>query len=258
MNHLTSSGLAGRPENNQSQPCSYKVTIAKVLPRSLKASLNEYQQCVFIVSLGSKNYIDHNRLEASISWISQHFHACTVLVCDSIYRLTLEVNDQISGQESRTRAFYTGQEFIEQNTGLFQRYSAKCRFIFKPSSEIEQHPDFKAYYQEFQDLCKTSESFNKLVNAFAENYLSRGQRTEEERSGGLLRQKKHLAITYLLEESALFTCLVQEGWQVFIYPGSIRTFEEIAEGLHPQVPPLLQRIVWVSLRLRSRPLSDNS
>ena len=44
----------------------------------------------------------------------------------------------------------------------------------------------------------------------------------------------------------------QEPGSVLVYPGSIRTFEEISEGLHPEVPEPLRRTVWVSLRLKKK------
>ncbi len=142
-----------------------------------------------------------------------------------------------------------GQEFVNENKMLFAQYSKTCNFEFKLASEIEKQPKFEDYYQKFQHLYQTSQSFNNLANTFAESYLSRRKDTEKKT---FLHKQKQLAITYLLEESALFTYLAQNGYPIFVYPGSIRTFEEIAEGLHPQVPSFLQQIIWISLRLKKK------
>lgn len=233
----------------------YKVSLAKVFPHRLRTSLSEYEKCVFGISLGSKNFVDSKRLEACIKWISENFKTCQVLVCDSIYRLTIEVRHRLKGDEARLQAIDTGEKFVNENSFLFEQYSQSCRFEFRMASEIEKQSDFNIYYEEFKSLYRQNEPFQSLVNSFAQTYLNRGERVEKDRVYEL--RQKQLATTYLLEESALTACVAKEGWKVFIYPGSIETFEEISEGLHPEVPLPLQQTIWVSLRLKKKTTSSN-
>lgn len=235
--------------SNPNQTYNYKATISQVFPHRLRSRLFEYQSCVFIISLGGKNF-EEKRLRATVQWIGEHFKTCVVLVADSIYRLTLEVRGQAKGNESLSKALYAGQEFINENILLFEEYAKSCDFTFKLTSEIERQDNFEIYHPEFQGLYKTSKCFARLVNSFAETFLSRGEQAEVIES--VVHNKRQLAIDYLLEESALFTCLAEEGWPVFVYPGSIKTFEEIAEGLHPEVPFFLKHMIWVSLRLKQK------
>ncbi len=238
---------------NKIQVHRYKASLANVFPQNLRSSLSEYQHCVFIISLGSKNFVDSQRLEASIKWISEHFTACIVLIGDSVYRLTIEIRSrEIKGDEATLKALDAGQEFLNQNYLLFEQYSQSCCFEFRLASQIEKQSDFEAYYQEFQSLYRKDESFQRMVESFAYGYLNRIEQTEEGQADELFQRQKHQAITYLLEESALFTCLAKEKWRVFIYPGSIKSFEEIAAGLHPEVPSPLKQLIWVSLRLKKK------
>ena len=232
----------------------YKATISKVFPNHLQSRLFEYQRCIFIVSLGSKNF-EKRRLKASIRWISEHFKTCLVLIGDSVYRLTLEVRGQAQEKdnESLSKALYMGQKFLNENRLLFEHHATACDFIFKFTSEIDKQEKFEAYYQEFRDLYKTNESFAQLVNSYAETYLSRREQVDV--VGSVAHNQSQLAIDYLLEESAIFTCLAEDGWSVFVYPGSIKTFEEIAEGVHPEVPFFLKKMIWVSLRLKKKATS---
>ncbi|NEO76597.1 tRNA-dependent cyclodipeptide synthase [Moorena sp. SIO4G3] len=234
---------------NLSKVHRYKASLSKVYPARLRSSLSDYQKCVFITSLGSKNFVDSKRLEASIKWISEHFKACVVVVGDSYYRLTIGVRQGLKGDEAWLEAIRTGETFINENRFLFQQYSGSCQFQFQMASQIEKQSEFEMYYKDLQCLYQKDESFQRMVNSFAQTYLNRGEQAEEEQVEELLQRQKHLAITYLLEESAVFTCLGKEGWPVFVYPGSIKTFEEIAEGLHPEVPLPLKQMIWVSLRL---------
>ena len=233
----------------------YKASLAKVFPSRLHRSLSEYEKCVFGISLGNKNFARSDRLEASIKWISENFKTCIVLVCDSIYRLTIEVREGLKGNEGWSEAIRTGEKFVNENSFLFEQYSQSCRFEFRFASQIEKRSDFKSYYEELQSLYRKNEPFQSLINSFARTYLNRTEQVEKEQVDEL--GQKHLATTYLLEESALFTCLAKEGWSVLVYPGSIKTFEEISEGLHPEVPLPLQQTVWVSLRLKQKTAGSN-
>ncbi|WP_287254789.1 tRNA-dependent cyclodipeptide synthase [Moorena sp. SIO4E2] len=243
---------------NITQVYEYKVSLAKVSPARLRSSLSDYQKCVFMISLGSKNFVYSERIEALIKWISEQFKACLVLVGDSLYRLTIEVRQGLKGDEAWLEAIRTGETFINQNRFLFQQYCGSCQFQFQMASQIEKQSEFEMYYKDFQGLYQQDESFQKMVNSFAQTYLNRGEQSEEEEVEQLLQRQKHLAITYLLEESAVFTCLAKEGWPVFVYPGSIKTFEEIAEGLHPEVPLPLKQMIWVSLRLKRKATAGES
>lgn len=227
----------------------YKASLSKVSPAHLRSSLSEYKKCIFGISLGSKNFVDRKRIEPCIKWISENFNACLVLVTDSIYRLTIEVRQGVKGDEARLEAIRTGEQFINEHYSLFEQYSGSCQFKFKKASEIEQQSEFNIYYEQLESLYKKNESFQGLVNLFAQKYLNRVQQLETEQLDEL---RQHLGITYLLEESALNACLVKQGWLVVVYPGSIKTFEDISEGLHPEVPLPLQQMILVRLRLRKR------
>jgi len=178
----------------------YKASLSKVSPAHLRSSLSEYQKCIFGISLGSKSFVERDRLEACIKWISEHFNACLVLVTDSIYRLTVEVRQGLKEDEARLEAIRTGEQFINQNYSLFEQYSGNCQFQFHKTSEIEKRSDFKVYYEELEKLYKKNESFQGLVNLFVQQYLNRVQQVETEEVDDI---KQHLGITYLLEESEL-------------------------------------------------------
>ncbi|MDJ1183160.1 tRNA-dependent cyclodipeptide synthase [Roseofilum casamattae] len=237
-----------------SQAGNYKVSVAKVFPRPLRHSLTDYQNCIFLISLGSKNVTHSNRLKACIEWISQNFQTCTVVVVDSIYRLTLEIRHQFIGERALQEALQTGQEFIDRNRDYFAQWEQQCQFQFKCTSDIEMEYEsrFTQYYQQLQMLYQANVSFQSMVDRFARDYLNRGKERTPNSEREDRPQESVLAKTYCLEESALFTCLVEEKNCPFIYPGSIKTFEEISDGLYPDVPQPLQSMIWVSLRLNKK------
>jgi len=232
---------------DDSKGYGYKASLAKVFPSRLRNSLSEYQNCVFGISLGSKNFVDSKRLEACIKWISENFKTCIVLVTDSVYRLTIGIRHGLKEAEAWHVAVKTGKEFINEHRILFEQYSGSCRFELRLTSEIEKQSDFKIYYKELEGLYHKNGSFQSIVNSFAQTYLNRSEQLENEQIYDFRKATK-----YFLEESALSICLVKEGWLVFVYPGSIKTFQEISEGLHSEVPEPLKQMIWVSLRFKKR------
>ncbi len=230
----------------------YKASLNKVSPSRLRNSISEYHKCVFGISLGSKNFVNPKRIEACIKWISENFQSCLVLVADSVYRLTIEVRQGLKGHEAKLLAIRSGEKFVNENYFLFEQYSQSCEFEFKMASQIEKQSEFEIYYHQLQCLYQKNQSFQKIINSFGEKYLNRVEKVQEENKHieHSLQEKMYLSTTYILEESALNACLVKEGWSVLVYPGSLKAFEEIAEGLHPEVPEPLKQIVLVGLRIR--------
>ncbi|NEO54088.1 MAG: tRNA-dependent cyclodipeptide synthase [Okeania sp. SIO3B5] len=238
---------------NLTQIQEYKASLAKVFPTRIRSSLSDYQKCVLLTSLGSKHFLNPKRIEACIKWISKNFQTCVVLVSDSIYRLTIQVTQELKEDEALFEAIQTGEKFINENSYLFDQYSQNCKFEFQKASQIEKQSEFEIYYQNFQHLYQKDQSFQNMVNSFAQIYLNRNEQMKaENKQKDYNKEKMYLGTTYLLEESALLTCLAKQGCSVLVYPGSIKIFEEISEGLHPEVPLPLKQMVWVSLRFKKR------
>ncbi|NER37299.1 MAG: hypothetical protein F6J93_25595 [Oscillatoria sp. SIO1A7] len=91
-----------------SQDYDYKASLVKAYPQHLRRFLSEYDRCLFMVSLGSKNFVEQTRLEPCIKWISDNFKNCLVLVCDSIYRLTIQVKQELKEDEAWLEAISSG------------------------------------------------------------------------------------------------------------------------------------------------------
>jgi hypothetical protein len=83
------------------------------------------------------------------------------------------------------------------------------------------------------------------IVCFSKKLLAKGIGQRDE---GLF---KRIAVAYLLEEAAVFCCLVDAGWPVLVYPGGIKTFQEISEGHHPEAPASLRQLHLLALRLKS-------
>lgn len=232
----------------------YHARVTRVAPQRLKKSFTEAgERCMLGISLGSPN-MEGAKFEACIQWISEHFSSCALILGDSLFRHTLQVTGTLPATTNwRQEALASGCRFQQEYSPVVEKYQGACTFQWIPLSRIEEYPKFAGYHQAFQQLYQSHQAFRGVVDDFADYYLARVAEREEtsaaaEPIADAERERlRGFARSYLLEESALFTCLYEEGWSVFIYPGSIRSFEEIAEGHVPEVPEPLRRSIFVSL-----------
>lgn len=229
----------------------YKASVASVAPRAAKANLNlDCQRPILGISLGSQN-MEGPKFEACVAWIAENFPSCILAVGDAIYHYTLNVTRGVPLEEGKPMAIEAGKAFIEKYDPVVRRYRSRCDLRWTPLSQTRSHPSYEAYLKRFQDLYLDVPRYRELVDDFSLMYLDRiltrqdGSLPDDWRD----REATRNARQYLLEESALFTCMCEEGKQAFLYPGSIKTFEEIAEGTVPEVPEPLRRMAFVALRL---------
>lgn len=226
----------------------YRASVARVSPEHMRDDVTRlHERCMLAVSLGSQTF-EGAKLEASIEWIAENFKRCAVLVADSIYRLTLQVTRDLPAERSRDVALQMGREFVDTYRPLFEQHSA-CGFEFVMFSDIEATPDFRTCFAGFVEFYQTDADFRASVEGFSQLYLERGGKLDEEEMREVVWLKRQMATLYLLEESAIFALMNRDGWPALVYPGSIRTFQDIAEGLFPGVPEHLKSLVFVSLRL---------
>ncbi len=249
---------AGQPEPEPEIPGvvrvamhRYKARITRVAPRRYKKTYaKEFDRCMLGISLGSPN-MQGAKFESCIKWISEKYDHCALVLGDSLYRYTLQVVGGRPAATSRDEALTFGRDFMAEYGPVIDKYREHCIFEWVPLSEVERQPGFEGYHGKFQELYGSHEGFHRLVDDFAEYYLgrvlARGDDTAGEEPEAERERLRGFARGYLLEESALFTLLCERGWRVMIYPGSIRSFEEIAEGRVPEVPEPLQRIIFASL-----------
>ena len=226
----------------------YKASIRDRIPHDIKDRMQTIDNCILGVSMGNPSFAP-SKLVGITDWINNNFTNCKVLVGDSLYRLTLQISQQYDNEkEALHKALFMGQKFIHEQRVLFDRHSKTCDFEFILASEIQQQRDYQVYYEDICDLYNTDKIFHHSVISFAQTFI--GRRIDNPSQ----EQEKEcmLSVSYLLEELAIFSCLIKGGYPIMVYPGSIDVLIEIAEGKHPSLPPSLQKLMYISLFLKRR------
>ncbi|WP_186038800.1 tRNA-dependent cyclodipeptide synthase [Burkholderia gladioli] len=240
--------LIGNPPISSIPGARYKAKIDFVSPQSRRDNFQLEQQCFLGVSLENRNF-EPARFHSQLEWVSRRFPKCTILIGDSIHRLTLESRSGMPAQEAFDRALQLGQEFMEENRDIVTRYRATTRFEFITCHEIQKTQEYLMHRRNIGDYFFQSRKFRESVESFGLRYhrndwdtLTRAEQDSRLRSSS----------NYFIEEFAIFACLVKRGVSVMVYPGSFSTLAEIADHQFPGVSKELESLCVVSLHFKGR------
>lgn len=226
----------------------YKAEIAFVSPQSARHTFEEISSCFLGVSLENGNFTTA-KLDSMVKWISRRFSRCTVLIGDSIHRLTLESMYGLAPDEAHRRAIGLGRQFLAQERPVFEAYRDSTEFTFVTCGDVQGQVECGEVHDQLCKLFADDEAFRGSVESFARAYHAKrsAEVSEAERE-----RRVGISCSYFLEEFSIFACLKRQGLPVMVYPGSFSTLSEIARGEHENAPRELRDLTVVSLHLKGR------
>lgn len=233
----------------------YRALVSQVAPAHLRGSVNKLERCVLGVSLGGGNALDFHgaKLEAIVRWIASRATHCCVLVGDSLGRISLEVREGLAPEVAEREARALGKRYTAETEAIFRRYTtSEVSFEFRYGTEYADHKSFRSHLHDVHTLYEQDNAFRALVHSFGGDYQARTARSLGNREVALNERWQRLAHDYLLEEIALFACLAEDGWPVLVYPGSIDSIIEVAEGRYPSLPAPLRGLQFIALWLDAK------
>lgn len=239
------------PSNSVSET-RYRAKTAYVFPphqrETVALGADCHTTCFLGVSLENRNF-QPNRFHALLEWTANRFSKCKILIGDSIHRITLESTQGLSQTSARHHALRIGREFMRENKELLSSFTHKVQCEYITCSEIQYSDDYVNFKAAIEEYFMSSPKFRGSVEAFGRKYHDRewGNLSVAEQAYRLRRSSE-----YFLEEFAIFACLVKQGINVMVYPGTFSSLAEIADGKFPGMLPELEALTVVSLMLKRR------
>ncbi|MFE0057379.1 tRNA-dependent cyclodipeptide synthase [Streptomyces sp. NPDC059003] len=226
----------------------YKAEIAAVSPESSRGTFEQHDTCFLGVSLENSNFTTP-KLASMVKWISRRFDRCTVLVGDSIHRLTLESTQGMAPDAARSRALELGRCFEQTSGEIFDEYRESTDFTLLTCGEVQTWAEYGDFHNKLRAFFEENDTFRTSVESFGHAY-------HRKRACGISEaewdRRIRMSSDYFLEEFAVFACLTGRGLPVMVYPGSFSTLSEIAQGAHPGALDELRELIVVSLHLKGR------
>ncbi len=232
----------------QARKKKYRTRVLYVAPEEQRETFKQHGRCFLGISLENSQFT-RAKFASMVEWVSRRFQECTLLVGDSMHRITLETTRKMPLCQAREHALRLGTEFIENEGTAVDAFRDACKFSFLRCSSIVETDLFATHYQMIRGFFDTNDKFRESVESFGKTYHRKHWESlsEAEREYRIQR-----SCDYFLEEFAIFTVLREQGIRVFAYPGSFSTLNEVANGEHDGVDPMLRDLTIVSLSLRKR------
>lgn len=204
-------------------------------------------------------YLAKAKLERLKHYIDQHFSECILLFGDELIRLGLMTKLNISELKAKEKGQELFAEFYCYTRELFSN-EGPCQYHIVADSTIRKWQDknfteFDDYLSTFQSLYENNEAFAKnVIDPFVDNYSYRqgfiGKDTLE--SSELLARVEKYSRQYLIEELPIFTCLLDRGFDIVIYPGEFELIYRMAQCQEPKIPPVWKNAGLLRTKFKRR------
>lgn len=197
--------------------------------------------CVLPISVGHA-YHEGERLKAIIKLINEHFDRCTIIVCDTLQRHSLDLyHSDVQADEAFTVAQRLGKEWVARNqthmNDLSIDYSVAHWNDWLLTDDFKIQKEKTEYAHKHQASIK--DALENTINFFVDRYFKRMPESTSARRNVLSKARD-----YVVEE-----CSVMPLWRAItpafeIYPGK-RSAAMTAVHQHflcPDHADLLQRL----------------
>jgi len=224
-----------------------KVEIEKILPNVSTDELFSHRKCYLGISLENPVF-NVDSLAAMLFWASEHFDQCKVIVGDYLCRFNERILKGLDNSAAETDAEELGRVFIEKAANLFAELPAD-KIILTRWKDHLQSDEFNYAKTILDDLFANEPDFTAAVEKDAFSFVKRHQKRGNT-IAVTTEQAIELSCKYILEETAVFSALSEQGWNVELYPGSeLNVLAEIAKGNFITVPQGLKKRINVELKI---------
>lgn len=177
----------------------------------------EYKTCRLQISVGQP-YHEGTKFEATINWVRERFDNVIICVNDTLQRhntLFLEGGNEADISKEWSRQ---GDVWISQHMHLFSTIENCTIRKWDDWRDREEYPSVRQQVDRFYE---SNDLFYKSINANIQNFWDRNaDRFEDHPTLDFTKFSRH-SLTYLLEETAVFSMMFKEIEAVDIYPGTV-------------------------------------
>jgi len=194
----------------------YKIVFQDIQPKIKKHHIYS-QQCYLGVSLNNA-FFSGKHLGLLFRWLSKRFNNTQVIIGDHLNRYNeLIFSTAVNMDQAINQSMAKGALIAKNVAKELDNYNISniktCH-----SFEFYSLTDFKFYYQKIKQEYTNNHAARISINKSARDYIFRN--FPNENNNKILEEKLKLYRLYILEELAIFCCLIMEGYKVQAYPGT--------------------------------------
>jgi tRNA-dependent cyclodipeptide synthase len=206
------------------------------------------RSCAIGISIGNAR-CEGEHLAAMLDLAAANYERTTLLIGDSLHRLTLRIERGVSPAFARDAALELGREIQQRIEASLPRQPRIISVLL--TSQLSRLPSFDRTLQMLTDEVPANRELRDLLERDAAEYLARParERSASERFG---TSSLRLTCRYLLEDVALCATLAMDcGIHTLLYPGvAPRVLSAAMEGGVASLRGLLEHFRFVPVRFR--------
>ncbi len=188
-----------------------KVLTKKAIFKSEHADEFFNSKCCLTISVGQAPH-EKEKFRATLASVNHHFSACTIMVCDSLQRHTMQIMSDSKENAIHAYSNILGEEWIARNLLYINQLDIPYH-ILRWDQWLE-HINFGQKY----DLINTLYSRDQLFETAIYNTVNHFLKRKEGKPVVNQETAYHLSKTHLLEKCAVMLLLADEGYPFEIYP----------------------------------------
>lgn len=158
---------SARPEGRRRT--QYRTAVHSVSPTARRNSFEDHEACFLGVSLDNSSFTP-GKFDSMLKWVSRRFSHCTVLIGDSIHRLTLASTRGMDPDQALDHALDLGRQFMHAQQPALDAYRALTDFTFVTCSEVQATEEYAEFHYALRTLFTKDDVFRASVEAFGRAY----------------------------------------------------------------------------------------
>jgi tRNA-dependent cyclodipeptide synthase len=233
----------------QLKPTKYRIKVAQVMPAHALPRLFDQPRCVLGVSMTNPIFW-RSSLRALLGWMREHFAEPLVLVGDHLHRLNEQLLHGYGEAEASEAARQEGDRFMAHLEACLAGFPEQSFQVMR-WQPFHQDPAFAQAKAQLWALYEENAAVRASIDSTAALFV-----WQKQGRAPLAADKEtavRLSAEYLLEEMAVFSVLIDRGWEVVLYPGAqLPMLMEIATGRFRDVPHSLHKGIYVELNVAKK------
>lgn len=228
----------------------YTTRIESIAPAITQKELFLHRRCYLGISIGNPQFRGES-FQVLLEWISHHFDECLIVVGDYLQRYNEHIFYNRQAKEAEIESLRMGDAFLKESE-KYLSLLPKEKFRVTRWKSFLDSPEYHKAKKILDELFVSSFEFRESIDKTSTEFISRQMKNKK---SPVVDKKTAIALStqYLLEEIAVFSVLVENGWAVEVYPGAeIPVLVDIAAGKFPHIPPALKQRINVELRITKK------
>ena len=199
-----------------------------------------YKTCIMPISVGQK-YHEDAKLKTCIELVNRKFHACHIVVCDSLQRHTLQIkNPSLEPEELYKLSLDLGNSWIDRNKEALTQFSIP--YTISRWDDWLTNLDYIDAKHTIDNLYEINSTCKKAIQETAEIFYARSKKRETQ----LIDKNRFLSssIKYIQVECAILLLWKKTQSNFLIYPAEIgkAIYLTYQNFIYPHFPEFLMPI----------------